>query len=118
MTEPYAKVLRDVAHQVAADIGISLREGVYIALSGPTYETPAEIRAFRTLGADAVGMSTVPEVIAAAHMQIPVLGISCISNLAAGIAQHKLEHKEVMETTARVQKEFTALVVGVLSRLR
>jgi purine-nucleoside phosphorylase len=94
-----------------------VKEGVYLALSGPTYETPAEIRAFRTLGADAVGMSTVPEVIAASHMQIPVLGISCITNMAAGMLAQKLDHKEVMETTARVQKEFTALVVGILSRL-
>jgi len=79
--------------------------------------TPAEIRAFRTLGADAVGMSTVPEVIAMSHMNIPCLGISCITNMAAGILPQKLLHKEVIETTQRVQKEFTALVMGVLKRL-
>ena len=117
MSEAYPETLRAVAREVAASIGLEIREGVYIALSGPTYETPAEIRAFRTLGADAVGMSTVPEVVAAGHMQIPVLGISCITNMAAGILKQKLDHKEVMETTARVQKEFTALVLGVLSRL-
>ena len=117
MSDAYPSLLRSVAKQVAAEIGLKLQEGVYLALSGPTYETPAEIRAFRTLGADAVGMSTVPEVIAASHMQIPVLGISCITNMAAGILPRKLEHQEVMETTARVQKEFTALVVGVLGRI-
>jgi purine-nucleoside phosphorylase len=114
MSEAYPESLRSVARRVAADQGLALQEGVYLALSGPTYETPAEIRAFRVLGADAVGMSTVPEVIAASHMQIPVLGISCITNMAAGILKQKLEHQEVMDTTARVQKEFTSLVLGVL----
>ena len=94
-----------------------MQEGVYLALSGPTYETPAEIRAFRTLGADAVGMSTVPEVVAMAHMNIPVLGISCITNMAAGVLKQKLHHQEVMDTTQRVAKDFTALVVGILERL-
>ncbi len=117
MSEAYPESLRNVAKSVAADLGLQLREGVYLALSGPTYETPAEIRAFRVLGADAVGMSTAPEVIAASQMQIPVLGISCITNMAAGILKQKLEHKEVMDTTARVQKEFTALVLGVLGKM-
>ena len=117
MSEAYPASLRHIARQVATSIDLVLQEGVYLALSGPTYETPAEIRAFRTLGADAVGMSTVPEVIAASHMAIPVLGISCITNMAAGILNQKLTHQEVMETTARVQKEFTALVLGVLARL-
>jgi purine-nucleoside phosphorylase len=117
MSEAYSSKLRTLAREVAEELGVAVKEGVYLALSGPTYETPAEIRAFRTLGADAVGMSTVPEVIAASHMQIPVLGISCITNMAAGMLAQKLDHKEVMETTARVQKEFTALVVGILSRL-
>jgi purine-nucleoside phosphorylase len=117
MTEAYPESMRKVAREVAAEIGMKLQEGVYLALSGPTYETPAEIRAFRVLGADAVGMSTVPEVIAASHMQIPVLGISCITNMAAGILKQKLHHQEVMDTTARVQKQFTALVLGVLARL-
>jgi purine-nucleoside phosphorylase len=117
MSEAYPESLRSIAREVAAAQGLELKEGVYLALSGPTYETPAEIRAFRVLGADAVGMSTVPEVIAASHMQIPVLGISCITNMAAGILKQKLTHTEVMETTARVQKEFTGLVLGVLERL-
>jgi purine-nucleoside phosphorylase len=117
MTEAYSEELRAKAREVAKRIGLTLKEGVYLALSGPTYETPAEIRAFRTLGADAVGMSTVPEVIAMAHMNIPVLGISCITNMAAGILKQKLTHQEVMDTTARVQKEFTALVLGVLESL-
>jgi purine-nucleoside phosphorylase len=116
MTEAYPSSLRDIAKQVAKELGQLLQEGVYLALSGPTYETPAEIRAFRTLGADAVGMSTVPEVIAMSQMQIPVLGISCITNMAAGILNQKLTHQEVMETTARVQKDFTALVLGCLQR--
>ena len=114
----YPEPLRELARDVAKDIkGLRIQEGVYLALTGPTYETPAEIRMFRTLGADAVGMSTVPEVIAMAHMGVPVLGISCITNMAAGILKQKLEHKEVMDTTARVQEQFTALVLGILKRL-
>lgn len=116
MSEAYPESLRAIAKEVAATMNLTLQEGVYLALSGPTYETPAEIRAFRVLGADAVGMSTVPEVIAMSHMQIPVLGISCITNMAAGILKQKLTHSEVMETTARVQEQFTALVLGVLER--
>jgi purine-nucleoside phosphorylase len=116
MTEAYPEDLRSTARSVAASLGIVIKEGVYLALSGPTYETPAEIRAFRTLGADAVGMSTVPEVIAMSHMGIPVLGISCITNMAAGILNQKLTHQEVIDTTNRVQKEFTSLVLGVLHR--
>ncbi|HEX8173366.1 MAG TPA: purine-nucleoside phosphorylase [Thermoanaerobaculia bacterium] len=116
MSEAYPESLRNIAKEVARGMNLQLQEGVYLALSGPTYETPAEIRAFRTLGADAVGMSTVPEVIAASHMQIPVLGISCITNMASGILKQKLTHQEVMETTARVQKDFTQLVLGVLER--
>ncbi len=116
MSEAYPATLRAIAKEVASGLGLKLQEGVYLALSGPTYETPAEIRAFRVLGADAVGMSTVPEVIAMSHMNIPVLGISCITNMASGILNQKLTHQEVMETTARVQKDFTALVLGVLER--
>jgi purine-nucleoside phosphorylase len=116
MSEAYPEALRNIARDVAGGMNLKLQEGVYLALSGPTYETPAEIRAFRTIGADAVGMSTVPEVIAMSHMGIPVLGISCITNMAAGILKQKLTHQEVMDTTARVQKEFTALVLGVLER--
>ena len=117
MSEAYPRALRELARGVAKERGVELKEGVYLALSGPTYETPAEIRAFRVLGADAVGMSTAPEVVAAAHMGIPVLGISCITNMAAGVLPQKLTHQEVIDTTTRVQKEFTDLVLGVLGRL-
>ena len=117
MTEAYPEPLRKMARDVAASLGIAVREGVYLALSGPTYETPAEIRAFRVLGADAVGMSTVPEVVAMSHMGIPVLGISCITNMAAGILKQKLSHQEVIDTTTRVQKQFTGLVLGVVEKL-
>jgi purine-nucleoside phosphorylase len=117
MSEAYPESLRKIAKDVAKEIGLTLQEGVYLALSGPTYETPAEIRAFRTLGADAVGMSTVPEVIAMSHMNIPVLGISCITNMAAGILKQKLTHQEVIDTTARVQKQFTQLVLGLIKKL-
>lgn len=117
MSDAYAEALREVAKEVGKEQGLQLKEGVYLALSGPTYETPAEIRAFRILGADAVGMSTAPEVIAASHMQIPVLGISCITNMAAGVIKQKLTHQEVMDTTARVQDQFTALVLALLERL-
>jgi purine-nucleoside phosphorylase len=116
MSDAYAESLRAIAKEVAAEQGLNIKEGVYLGLSGPTYETPAEIRAFRVLGADAVGMSTVPEVIAASHMQIPALGISCITNMAAGVIKQKLTHQEVMDTTQRVQHQFTALVLGVLAR--
>jgi purine-nucleoside phosphorylase len=118
MSDAYAESLRAIAKEVASSQGLKVQEGVYLGLSGPTYETPAEIRAFRVLGADAVGMSTIPEVIAASHMQIPALGISCITNMAAGILKQKLTHTEVMETTARVQKEFTELVLGVVERFK
>lgn len=117
MSDAYPESLRNLAKDVARANGIKLQEGVYLALSGPTFETPAEIRAFRTLGADAVGMSTVPEVIVMSHMNIPCLGISCITNMAAGILKQKLGHEEVMETTARVEKQFTQLIVGVLARM-
>jgi purine-nucleoside phosphorylase len=116
MSEAYPEELRKIARDVGKKLGLKLQEGVYLALSGPTYETPAEIRAFRTLGADAVGMSTVPEVIAMSHMNIPVLGISCITNMAAGVLKQKLHHQEVMDTAKRVEKDFTALVVGILER--
>lgn len=117
MSEAYSESLREMAKRVAKEQGLKVQEGVYLFLSGPTYETPAEIRAFRTLGADAVGMSTVPEVIAMSHMNIPVIGISCITNMAAGILKQKLTHQEVMDTTARVQQQFTNLVLGILARL-
>jgi purine-nucleoside phosphorylase len=118
MSDAYSEELRGIAKEVAAGLGLDVKEGVYLALSGPTYETPAEIRAFRVLGADAVGMSTAPEVIALAHMQIPVLGISCITNMAAGVIKQKLTHQEVMDTTTRVEKQFTAYVLALIERLK
>jgi len=117
MSEAYDSALRSVAREAARQKGIVLREGVYIGLLGPSYETPAEIRMFRALGADAVGMSTVPEVIVANHMGIRVLGISCITNMAAGILPQKLTHKEVMDTTERVREQFQSLLQGIISRL-
>jgi purine-nucleoside phosphorylase len=117
MSEAYSKTLRELAKSVAAEQGIQLQEGVYAGLLGPSYETPAEIRMLRILGGDAVGMSTVPEVIVAKHMQMNVLGISCISNMAAGILEQPLSHEEVMETTEKVKAEFLALVQGILAKL-
>jgi purine-nucleoside phosphorylase len=96
---------------------IGLYEGIYAALPGPSYETPAEIRYLRTIGADLVGMSTVPEVIAARHSGIRVLGISCVTNAAAGILDQPLDHKEVLETTERVKSQFIALLKSVISRI-
>jgi purine-nucleoside phosphorylase len=118
MTDAYSESMREAAREVAAQLGVKVQEGVYLALSGPTYETPAEIRAFRILGADAVGMSTAPEVIAMAQMQIPVLGISCITNMAAGILKQKLTHQEVMDTTVRVEKQFTSFVLALIERFK
>ena len=117
MSEIYSKRLRAIATEAAAAVPMWVEHGVYIAVSGPSYETPAEIRAFRTLGADAVGMSTVPEAIVARHMGIEVLGISCISNMAAGILPQLLTAEEVIETTARVREHFIALLEGVIGRL-
>ena len=117
MSEIYPESLRAVARSVAAGQGTELREGVYIGLPGPTYETPAEIRMFRTFGADATGMSTVPEAIVFSHMSIPVLGISCITNMAAGVLPQKLTHAEVLETTARVERTFVALMTAIVGAL-
>ncbi|GMK46295.1 MULTISPECIES: purine-nucleoside phosphorylase [Paenibacillus] len=114
MSEAYSKRLRAIARETAAKQGLKLQEGVYAGLLGPTYETPAEIRMLRVLGADAVGMSTVAEVIAARHSGIEVLGISCISNMAAGVLDQPLSHDEVIETTERVKAEFLALVKEVI----
>ncbi|MPZ21652.1 MAG: purine-nucleoside phosphorylase [Luteitalea sp.] len=117
MTEVYSRRLRALAGEAAATTGVSLTKGVYLAVLGPSYETPAEIRAFRTLGADAIGMSTVPEALAARHMGMEVLGISCISNMAAGVLPKPLHHDEVMEATARVRGQFIALLGGIVERL-
>ena len=117
MTTAYDPVLLETARQVAAKLGFELRQGVYAGLLGPAYETPAEVRMLRTLGADAVGMSTVLEVLAARHLGLRVLGVSCISNLAAGISDAPLSHDEVKETAARAQPRFEALLTGVLESM-
>jgi len=114
----YTPRLRALAKEVAAAEGIELREGVYVAALGPSYETPAEIRAFRAMGADLVGMSTVPEVIAAAHAGMDVLGISIATNLAAGVDPGAtLTHEEVIETTDRKGAEMRRLLLGIIARL-
>jgi purine-nucleoside phosphorylase len=117
LTQIYSQRLIDLAQQEADSLGIGLRRGVYCAFSGPCYETPAEIRAVRVLGADLVGMSTVPEAIAAAAMGVEVLGISTATNMAAGITGQKLSHEEVIETSARVSQNFTALVTAIVAKL-
>lgn len=117
MTHAYAKPYRDIAKQEGAKLGMTLHEGVYAAMLGPSYETPAEINFLRIIGADLVGMSTVNEVIAARHMGIQVLAISCVTNMAAGILDQPLSHQEVMETGERVRTSFEALLRAVLPRI-
>jgi purine-nucleoside phosphorylase len=117
MTEVYSRRLRTLADEAGRAIGLPLAHGVYAALMGPSYETPAEIRYLRTIGADAVGMSTAVEAIAARHMGLEVLGISCISNMAAGVLPQPLDHHEVLETTRRVRDRFMALLEGIIGRL-
>jgi purine-nucleoside phosphorylase len=117
MTEVYSQRLRRIADEAGRELGLVLPHGVYVALLGPSYETPAEIRYLRTIGADAVGMSTVPEAIVARQMGMEVLGLSCISNMAAGVLPQPLHHDEVLETTRRVRGQFIALLEGILDRL-
>ena len=117
MTQVYSPALRAVADEAARAQGLPLQHGVYVAVLGPSYETPAEIRAFRTLGADAVGMSTAPEAIVARHMGIEVLGLSCITNPAAGVFPEPLHHDEVMATARQVKGQFIALLEGIIARL-
>jgi len=117
MTHAYSKTYRAAALEEARRLGIEVSEGVYAALPGPSYETPAEIRYLRTIGADVVGMSTVPEVIAARHMEMRVLGISCVTNMAAGILDKPLDHREVLATGERVKDNFIALLRAVLPRV-
>ncbi|MFF2875170.1 purine-nucleoside phosphorylase [Gottfriedia sp. NPDC057991] len=117
MSYPYDRDLQELAKSAAKDVNVKLQEGVYVALTGPSYETPAEIRMFRTLGADAVGMSTVSEVIVARHAEIRVIGISCISNMAAGILDQPLNHEEVIETTQRVRTQFLSLVKEIVRKM-
>ncbi len=113
MSEAYDPKLREIAEQACGKAGVPVRHGVYIAFTGPSYETPAEIRMARTLGADAVGMSTVPEVLAARHMGMRVLGISCITNMGAGVLKKKLDHREVLEVGDKVK----AGLMDVLGRI-
>lgn len=118
MSEAYSKHYRELARSAAAaELGITLKEGVFAAVPGPSYETPAEIRYLRIIGADLVGMSTVPETIAANHMGMRVLGISCVTNMAAGILPQKLRHSEVMETGERVKDTLLKLLQAVATRL-
>jgi len=114
MSQAYAKAYREIAQREAKRLGMTIYEGVYAALAGPSFETPAEIRYLKTIGADLVGMSTVPEVIVARQMGIQVLGISCVTNMAAGILDQPLTHEEVMETGERVTGEFVALLRAVI----
>lgn len=116
MSAAYTPSCRQKAQAAAAQLGLSLKEGVYIGVTGPSYETPAEIRAFKTLGADAVGMSTVSEVIVAAHSGMQVLGISAITNFAAGF-QSELKHDEVVAVTQNIKQDFKALITTVLEDL-
>jgi purine-nucleoside phosphorylase len=117
MTEVYSSRLRGIADRAGKAINLLLPHGIYVGLLGPSYETPAEIRHLRTIGADAVGMSTVPEAIAARHMKMDVLGISCITNMAAGVLPKPLDHAEVMETARRIRGQFIALLEGVIGQI-
>ncbi len=117
MSTAYDKRLRQIALESAGKLGITLMEGVYMQFSGPSFETPAEIRMARLLGADAVGMSTVPEVIIARHSDIKVIGISCITNMAAGMLDQPLNHAEVMETGERVKGEFKSLLDEITKQI-
>lgn len=117
MSEVYSRAARAVVDDASSAAGVPVVHGVYVAVRGPSYETPAEIRFLRTIGADAVGMSTVPEAIAARHMGLQVLGISCITNMAAGVLPTPLDHREVMETAARVRTAFGTLLEETIARL-
>ena len=114
MSEVYSRRMREIVKEKADILGIKLREGVYVQLTGPQYETPAEVRMCKILGGDAVGMSTACEALAARHMGLEVCGISCITNLAAGLSDKELNHKEVQETADRVAKQFTELITAVV----
>lgn len=117
MTEAYYKPYREIAREESARLGLNCPEGVYVAVLGPSYETPAEIRFLRTIGADLVGMSTVPEVVVARQMGVRVLAFSCVTNMAAGVLDQPLSHKEVLEVGARVQNELIALLKAVTPRI-
>jgi purine-nucleoside phosphorylase len=117
MTEAYSAKFRTIAREIAGRLKISVEEGVYAALTGPSYETPAEIRYLRAIGADLVGMSTVPEVIVANHLGMQVLAISCVTNMAAGILPRKLDHQEVLDTGYRVQEMLIGYLKALLPKL-
>jgi len=117
MSEVYSRELQELVTQEAKELGTTVRRGIYAALAGPSYETPAEIHMLRATGADAVGMSTVPEAIVARHMGMNVLGISCITNMAAGISEQTINHEEVMETGQRVRETFTQLLRRIITKL-
>ncbi|PAQ16246.1 purine-nucleoside phosphorylase [Bacillus sp. FJAT-42315] len=117
MSEAYSRELQQLAKEIANKINLSIQEGVYVGNTGPVYETPAEVRMARTLGGDAVGMSTVPEVIVARHSGMKVLGISCISNMAAGILDQPLAHEEVIETTEKVRADFLLYVKEIIKSM-
>ena len=117
MSEAYDKQYRELALKVAAGQGTELRQGVYCGLAGPNYETPAEIRMLRLLGADAVGMSTVPETLAARHLGLRVLGLSCVTNMAAGVLDKKLTHEEVFATGKQAEQKFSRLLAGIIEQM-
>jgi purine-nucleoside phosphorylase len=117
LTEVYSRELQELAIEEARELGVTLRRGIYAGLAGPSYETPAEIHMLRAFGADAVGMSTVPEAIVARQMGIKVLGISCITNMAAGISEQPINHAEVMETGERVRATFAQLLRRIIGKL-
>ncbi len=118
MSEPYDKKLINLTENLAKDLEIKTQKGIYAWLTGPNYETPAEVKMLRTLGADAAGMSTVPEVITAKHAGMRVLGISCITNMASGILDQPLSHVEVIETAAKVEKSFIALLKELIEKIQ
>lgn len=118
MSTAYTPALQQLVKEVASSLNIGLKEGVYVWNSGPSYETPAEIRMLEKIGADAVGMSTVPEVIVARHANMKVIGISCITNMAAGILDQPLSHEEVMETSEKAREDFLNLVKGIVEKLK
>jgi purine-nucleoside phosphorylase len=117
MTQVYSLRLREIADLAGRAARVPLVHGIYAALPGPSYETPAEIRYLRTIGVDAVGMSTVPEAIVARHMGLDVLGVSCISNMAAGVAAQPLDHADVLATTRRARGVFSLLLEGIVGQL-
>jgi purine-nucleoside phosphorylase len=117
MSEAYSREYREIAHRVAAELGFTLGEGVYAALPGPSYETPAEIRYLRTIGADLVGMSTVPEVIVANYLGMKVLAISCVTNMAAGVLPQKINHEEVLEVGRQVRGRLVEFLKALLQYL-